>query len=117
MAFSVVNLNLPMKEIAHWALTVAELRGATFADARVISQRSRTLTTKNGKVGSASDSESVGMSVRVIADGAWGFAATEDLSRSGVETAAARSVEIARASAQVKRENVRLAPEKSVTAE
>ena len=52
------------------------------------------------------------MSVRVIADGAWGFAASEDLSTCGVEATAARAVEIARASAQVKQEDVRLAPEK-----
>src|ERR1700678_2282427 len=106
-----------MKTIAHWALDTAAMRGASYADARIVSQRSRALTTKNGKVGSASDSESLGCSVRVIADGAWGFAASEDLSRSGVEATAARAVEIARASAQVKRENIRLAPEKPVSAE
>ena len=60
-----------MKQIASWALNVATMRGATYADARIVSQRSRALTTKNGKVGSASDAESVGMSVRVLADGAW----------------------------------------------
>ena len=106
-----------MKQIANWALNVATMRGASYADARIVSQRSRALTTKNGKVGSASDAESAGMSVRVIADGAWGFAASEDLSRAGVEATAARAVEIARASAQVKQQDVRLAPEKSVCAE
>src|SRR5712671_6655539 len=106
-----------MKQIANWALNVATMRGASYADARIVSQKSRALTTKNGKVGSASDSESVGMSVRVIADGAWGFAATENLSQSGVEATAARAVEIARASAQVKQHDVRLAPEEPVTAE
>ena len=106
-----------MKQIANWALNVATMRGASYADARIVSQRSRALTTKNGKVGSASDAESIGMSVRVLADGAWGFAASEDLSRSGVEATAARAVEIARASAQVKQQDVRLAPEKPVTAE
>ena len=65
-----------MKNIANWALNLAQLRGATYADARVISQRSRALTTKNGKVGSASDAESVGMNVRVIADGAWAVSYT-----------------------------------------
>src|SRR5712675_896596 len=106
-----------MKQIANWALNIATMRGVSYADARIVSQRSRALTTKNGKVGSASDSESVGMSVRVITDGAWGFAATENLSQSGVEATAARAVEIARASAQVKQHDVRLAPEKPVTAE
>jgi TldD protein len=106
-----------MKDIACQALNVATLRGASYADVRIVNQRSRALTTKNGKVGSASDSESLGYSVRIIADGAWGFAASEELSRAGVEATAARAVEIARASAQVKQENIQLAAEKSVTAE
>jgi TldD protein len=106
-----------MEYLANWALNTAALRGAKYADARVVAQRSRALTTKNGKVGSASDSESIGMSVRVIVDGAWGFAASSDLARGAVEATAARAVEIARASARVKREDVHLAPEKPQVAE
>ncbi len=112
-----VNLKFTMREIANWALSAANVRGASYADARVVSQRSRALSTKNGKVGSASDSESLGYSVRVIIDGAWGFAASEDLSRSGVEATAARAVEIGRASAHVKQHDVQLAAERPVTSE
>ena len=54
------------------------------------------------------------MSVRVIADGAWGFAASDNLSRAAVEATAAQAVEIARASARVKQRDVVLAPEKPV---
>jgi TldD protein len=106
-----------MKQIANWALNLATMRGATYADVRIVSQRNRALTTKNGKVGSASDAESLGMSVRMLVDGAWGFAASEELSRPRVEATAARAFEIARASAQVKEQDVRLAPETPVTAE
>src|SRR5580658_9656712 len=106
-----------MKHIANWALNAASLRGASYADVRVVAQRSRALSTKNGKVGSASDAESVGMNVRVIADGAWGFAASAELGRGAVEATAAHAVEIARASARVKKENIRLAPEKAMVAE
>jgi len=106
-----------MKHVANWALNTAAVRGASYADVRVIAQRSRALSTKNGKVGSASDAESVGMNVRVIADGAWGFAASADLGRAAVEATAAQAVEIARASARVKREDIRLAAEKSAVAE
>jgi len=106
-----------MRNLAHSSLNVASLRGASYADARIVAQLSRTLTTKNGKVGSASDAESVGISVRVIADGAWGFAASEDLSQAGVEATAARAVEIARASARVKQHDIRMAPEPVVTAD
>jgi len=106
-----------MKHVANWALNAAASRGVTYADVRVIAHRSRSLTTKNGKVGSASDAESVGMNVRVLADGAWGFAASAELGRGAVEATAARAVDIAKASARVKREDVRLAPEKPAVAE
>ena len=106
-----------MQDVANWALNTADLRGASYADARIVAQRSRALTTKNGKVGSASDAESVGMSVRVLADGAWGFAASENLSRAAVEATAAHAVEIARASSRVKLHDVQMVAEKSVRAD
>ena len=106
-----------MKSIARCALDTAAARRATYADARVVAIRNRSLATKNGRVGHASESESLGIGVRVIAEGAWGFAASADLSRTAVEAAAARAVEIARASARVKREDVRLAAEPAAVAE
>ncbi len=105
------------KELASWALDTASLRGATYADVRVVQDRSRALATKNGKIGNASDSQSLGFSVRVIVNGAWGFAASADMSRNSVETTAARAVDIAKASAKVKQSEVRLVPEKPVTAD
>src|SRR3981081_3221181 len=106
-----------MKTAARLALDAASVRGVTYADARVVSIRNRSLTTKNGRVGHASESESLGVGVRVLAGGAWGFAASADLSRAAVESTAARAVEIAKASARVKREDVRLASEPAAVAE
>ena len=106
-----------MRTIAQLALDTAAARGASYADARVVAIRNRSLTTKNGRVGHASESDSLGVGIRVIADGAWGFAATADLGRDAVEGAAARAVEIAKASARVKRESVRLAPEPAAVAD
>jgi TldD protein len=106
-----------MKDVASWALNTAALRGASYADVRLADDRHRGLSTKNGKVGSASVAESFGFGVRVIADGAWGYAASDDLSRSAVEATAARAVEIAKASSQVKQRDIQLAPEKPVTAD
>ena len=65
-----------MKTAAQLALDAASVRGVTYADARVVSIRNRSLSTKNGRVGHASESESLGIGVRAIADGAWGFAAS-----------------------------------------
>ena len=106
-----------MKAIADWALDVATARGASYAGVRVVDDRSRALATKNGRIGSAADAESQGIGIRVISDGAWGFAASDDLSRPAVEATAARAVEIAKASARAKKSDVRMAPEKPVTAE
>jgi TldD protein len=106
-----------MKHIADWVLDLAVQRGASYADVRFVDERSRSLATKNGKIGHASDSESEGIGIRVLADGAWGFAASKELSRAAVEETAARALAIAHASAQVKHEAVRLAPETPVVEE
>src|SRR5580765_1335213 len=106
-----------MKDVASWALNTAALRGASYADVRLADDRHRALSTKNGKVGSASVAESFGFGVRVIADGAWGYAASDDLSRAGVDATAARAVEIAKASARVKQHDIQMAAEKAMTAE
>ncbi len=106
-----------MKDIASWVLNICDARGVQYAECRVVDDRQRALATKNGKLGHVSDSESLGIGIRVLADGAWGFAATEDLTRHGVEITAGEAVEIARASARVKQHDVRLAPEKAYTDE
>ena len=106
-----------MKDVAQLALDTATQGGATYADARIVDERNRVLATKNGKVGTIYDSESLGIGVRVIAHGAWGFAAVDDLSREAVQTAASKAVEIAKASARVKSQELRIAAEKPAIAD
>jgi TldD protein len=108
---------MTMRSIADWALNTATQRGATYCDVRVVDDRQRMLATKNGVVGHASDSESLGIGVRVIAQDAWGFASTDDLRRESVEVTAARAVSIARASARVKDLPLRFAQEKPAKVE
>src|SRR5882672_6713471 len=95
------------------ALDTAKLRGAAYGDVRVMHLRQRDLTTKNGQVGTLSQSESIGLGIRVLANGAWGFASTDRLTREGVAACAAQAVSIAKASALAKRSEVVLAPEKA----
>src|SRR5580693_10475582 len=102
-----------MNDWANIAVGTALVRGATCADARVMDIRQRDISTKNGAVGTVVESESLGIGVRVIASGAWGFAATDRLTREGVQACAAEAVSIAKASALAKRENVAMAPEPS----
>ena len=93
-----------MQDWANWALETARVRGSTYADVRVMDIRQRDLSTKNGQVGALSETESIGIGVRVIAAGAWGFASSDRLTREGVEACAAQAVVIARASALAKRQ-------------
>jgi TldD protein len=96
---------------AHLALATAKGRGASYADARVMDIRHRDISTKNGEVGTLSESESLGIGIRVIANGSWGFAATDRLTREGVQACAAEAVAIAKASSLAKIEDIALAPE------
>lgn len=100
-----------MKDIAKAALDTALARGAAYADVRVMDIRQRYLSTKNGQTAQVRESQSLGLGVRVIAEGAWGFASTDELTREGIDRVAARAVEIARASAQAKKGDIQMAPE------
>ncbi|MBI3271143.1 MAG: TldD/PmbA family protein [Planctomycetes bacterium] len=100
-----------MKELAQNALDVARGAGAAYADCRVVDRRGQLIATKNGRVGDVQETESLGLGVRVIVAGAWGFAATHDLSPEAVRRIALRAVSIARASALHARGELRLAHE------
>jgi len=93
------------------ALDTTRLRGATYADVRMMHLRQRDLTTKNGQVGTLTQSESIGIGIRALANGAWGFASTDRLTREGVSACAAQAVSIAKASALAKRGDVVMVPE------
>src|SRR5271156_6857251 len=93
------------------ALDTARLRDATYVDVRMMHLRQRDLTTKNGQVGTLAQSESIGLGIRALAHGAWGFASTDRLTRESVSACAAQAVSIARASALAKRGDVVMVPE------
>ncbi len=99
-----------MRDLCERALNAAQLAGATYADARLVESSAETITVRSGEVTAVGSTHSSGLGVRVIADGAWGFAATADRSVEAVARAARRAVEIARASALALRERVCLAP-------
>ena len=47
------------------SLETARLRGARYADVRVMQMRQRDLTTKNGQVGTLGQSESIGLGIQI----------------------------------------------------
>ena len=103
-----------MKEFATWALDTAVARGATYAEVRVLDTRQRYLSTKNGQTSQVRESQSLGLGIRVLAGGGWGFASTDALTHADVDRTAALAVEIARASALTKKHDVHLVPEEKI---
>ncbi|HSK16688.1 MAG TPA: TldD/PmbA family protein [Gaiellaceae bacterium] len=99
-----------MHELAEHGIDAAVAAGAGYADARVVRRRAQHVSTKNGDVDAVSDSETEGIGVRVLVDGAWGFAGDPRLTEEGARDAALRAVAFARASASRARVRVELAP-------
>jgi TldD protein len=100
-----------MLELCRHAVDAAASARAGYADARALTRRSQAVSTKNGEVDSLSDGESEGIGVRVLVEGAWGFACDRRLSAEGARAAASRAVAFARASASRRhRRAVELAP-------
>jgi TldD protein len=91
-------------------LDAAARAGASYADVRVTDTATQSLSVRNGVVEGIRSGSSIGFGVRVIADGAWGFAASSDLSPDSAERTARAAVAIARASATVAAKPVELAP-------
>jgi TldD protein len=92
------------------ALETAKLKGAQYADIRVVHATDQSLSVKNGVVDGLSSSESLGFGVRVLVDGAWGFASSRELTAAEVDKVTDLAVKIAKASALVRGDPVRLGP-------
>lgn len=99
-----------MKDIMSRALDLAKTRGAQYADIRVVENNTETLIVKDGVVENLNYSQSTGFGVRVLADGAWGFASSRDLNAKEVDHITDQALEIARASALISGEKVELGP-------
>ena len=90
-----------MQAFALNTLDLAIQRGATYADVRVAERRGEHLSVKNGQPDRCTTMEDSGFGVRVLAEGAWGFAASNEFSAEAATAAVDRALRIARASAQV----------------
>jgi TldD protein len=111
-------LDVPMtggekKQLADTALGTARSGGATYADVRIGRYLNQFISTREDKVESIQNTESFGAGIRVIANGTWGFSATNDVTVEGIRKATQRAVAIAKANSKFQKEPVRLAPVKS----
>jgi TldD protein len=99
-----------MRELTDRALNLAQVQGATYADIRIVGRETQEIAVKNGVVQRLSLDSLRGFGVRVIVDGAWGFASSHYLVPSEVDRITALAVTIAKASALAKIEDVDIGP-------
>ncbi|WP_296942880.1 TldD/PmbA family protein [uncultured Massilia sp.] len=102
------------KALADTAMNAATQAGASYCDVRIGRYLNQYIVTRDLNVENVTNTESAGVGVRVIASGAYGFAATNDMSSDGVANAARQAVAIAKANARLQGEPVQLAPVKGV---
>ncbi len=113
-----------LREMAAFGLEHARKAGAGYADIRINRYRTQVVNLRSqpdfstgqlNHVPSVSDTESFGFGIRVLAGGAWGFAASHHVDRDAIARAAAQAVEIAKTNASLRRTPVSLAPAGSFT--
>jgi TldD protein len=98
------------KELLTEALNAAKLGGAEFADARIGRYRNNFVITREQQIVNVVDTDNLGVGVRVLVNGTWGFGASRDLTKGGVVAATREALAIAKANALPAADRVRLAP-------
>jgi TldD protein len=100
------------KKLSDVALNAAKSAGASYADVRIGRRLNQFIVTRENKVLNVVNTETYGAGVRVLVNGAWGFAAVVDPTVDSIAKAAQKAAQIAKANAKVTRTPVVLAPQK-----
>ncbi|MEO8208553.1 MAG: DNA gyrase modulator, partial [Chloroflexota bacterium] len=97
-----------MRDLTERALDTASQLGASYADMRIVRRLDESIAIKSGRVEGVATGETEGFGVRVLVDGAWGFASSHHLGMDEADRVAAHAVRIAKASATALRTRVEL---------
>ncbi|MEW6189555.1 MAG: TldD/PmbA family protein [Actinomycetota bacterium] len=103
-----------MRDLIDLCLNTASVLGASYTDIRIVHNERESITHKNGKVEDISISSDSGFGVRMLVNGAWGFASSFKLEHREIEEITALAFKIAKASALAKKGDVTLAPAKPI---
>ena len=104
-------LDLPRDQLAEAALTAAKTAGASYADLRIHRISTEIVQLRDGELETAVVRREVGLAVRVIVGGTWGFASHAELAPSVAAETARRAVHVATTLAALNAESVELAAE------
>jgi len=98
-------------ELAELALKRVVASGAEYGDIRILDSTAQTIRGEDQRIESIRDTLDRGFGIRVLYHGAWGFAASSVLSPEEVPRVADLAIEIAKGSASLASERVKLADE------
>jgi TldD protein len=104
-------LALPLSALTESALTRAVDLGCEHADVRVERIRTQSISLRDARPEAFADVEDLGLAVRVVHEGTWGFAAGVVLTAAEAVRLAEEAVTVARVSAAMNTDRVELAPE------
>lgn len=93
-----------MKELCEHAIGVTSQLGADYADIRITDDRSQRIVVMDRSPKEISDTDTYGFGIRVLKNGAWGFASSNVITRREIEKVAKVAFSIAEASALLTRE-------------
>jgi TldD protein len=104
-------LALPLSALTEAALTRAVDLGCEHADIRVERIRTQGISLRDARLEALTDGEDLGLAVRVVHEGTWGFAAGVVLTAAEAVRLAEQAVAVAQVSAAINSDRVELAPE------
>jgi TldD protein len=95
-----------MKDFIQNILDLSKRKGVEYADIRVVRRRNEEIEVKNGKVEALNYDEDFGFGIRVLSQGAWGFACSAKVTRREMETVLTKALKIAKSSSRVKEKEI-----------
>jgi TldD protein len=98
-------------ELAELALNHVRHSGAEYGDIRIQRIETQTISGEDQRIANIQNSQDLGFGVRVLYDGAWGFAASSILSIEEIPRVAELAVQIAKGSASINQTRIQLTAE------
>ena len=95
-----------MKDLVHHILDLANLKKVDYADIRIVRRQSEEIEVKNGKVEALTDDSDFGFGIRLLLQGAWGFACSSKVTKTEMEATFKKALRIAKASSKAKANDV-----------
>lgn len=106
-----------MRNLINRALNLAQIKGVEYVDIRIVQNKNEIISVKNNIVEGIKMTEKQGFGIRVLYNGAWGFAASPFLTAKDLKKTAKKAIEIAKASSLAKKTKDKLAPAKKIIAQ